>query len=75
MLAKFLCYLQLVGNEMVPGLSGGERKRTTISEAMVSRGAIDCWDCSTRGLDAGKLSLFWQKKKKKKKKQQQHESF
>lgn len=43
---------QMVGNEMVPGLSGGERKRTTISEAMVSRGAIDCWDCSTRGLDA-----------------------
>jgi ATP-binding cassette subfamily G (WHITE) protein 2 (SNQ2) len=42
----------LVGNEYVPGLSGGERKRTTISEAMVSRGAIDCWDCSTRGLDA-----------------------
>lgn len=42
----------MVGNEMMPGLSGGERKRTTISEAMVSRGAIDCWDCSTRGLDA-----------------------
>jgi ABC-type multidrug transport system ATPase subunit len=42
----------MVGNEMVPGLSGGERKRTTISEAMLSRGAIDCWDCSTRGLDA-----------------------
>ena len=40
---------------MVPGLSGGERKRTTISEAMLSRGAIDCWDCSTRGLDAGTL--------------------
>lgn len=34
------------------GLSGGERKRATISEAMVSRGAINCWDCSTRGLDA-----------------------
>lgn len=34
------------------GLSGGERKRATISEAMVSRGAIQSWDCSTRGLDA-----------------------
>lgn len=42
----------MVGNEMVPGLSGGERKRTTISEAMLGRGSIDCWDCSTRGLDA-----------------------
>eukprot|EP00026_Physarum_polycephalum_P021723 Phypoly_transcript_25173.p1 GENE.Phypoly_transcript_25173~~Phypoly_transcript_25173.p1 ORF type:complete len:138 (+),score=3.12 Phypoly_transcript_25173:38-415(+) len=48
----------LVGNEMTPGLSGGERKRATISEAMVSRGAIDCWDCSTRGLDAGRFYLF-----------------
>jgi ABC-type multidrug transport system ATPase subunit len=42
----------VVGNEMLRGLSGGERKRTTIAEAMVSRGSIDCWDCSTRGLDA-----------------------
>ena len=41
-----------MGNEFVRGLSGGERKRATIGEAMVSRGAIDCWDCSTRGLDA-----------------------
>lgn len=42
----------MVGNEFVRGLSGGERKRTTITEAMVSRSAINCWDCSTRGLDA-----------------------
>jgi ABC-type multidrug transport system ATPase subunit len=47
---------------MTPGLSGGERKRATISEAMVSRGAIDCWDCSTRGLDAG--MYFIQKERK-----------
>jgi len=38
-------------------LSGGERKRATISEAMLSRGSIACWDCSTRGLDAG-MSFF-----------------
>lgn len=43
---------QLVGNEWIRGLSGGERKRLTIAEAMVSQGAINCWDCSTRGLDA-----------------------
>jgi len=42
----------IAGNEYVRGLSGGERKRLTISEAMASQGAIECWDCSTRGLDA-----------------------
>ncbi|EGG18744.1 ABC transporter G family protein [Cavenderia fasciculata] len=42
----------LVGNEWVRGLSGGERKRMTITEAMVSGAPITCWDCSTRGLDA-----------------------
>jgi len=42
----------IAGNEFIRGLSGGERKRLTISEAMVAKGCIDCWDCSTRGLDA-----------------------
>ncbi|EGG25222.1 hypothetical protein DFA_03470 [Cavenderia fasciculata] len=42
----------MVGNEWVRGLSGGERKRMTITEAMVSAAPITCWDCSTRGLDA-----------------------
>ncbi|KAN0023395.1 hypothetical protein ACTFIU_011565 [Dictyostelium citrinum] len=42
----------MVGNEFVRGLSGGERKRVTIAESMVSGASITCWDCSTRGLDA-----------------------
>ncbi|PRP87719.1 hypothetical protein PROFUN_02419 [Planoprotostelium fungivorum] len=42
----------LIGNEWVRGLSGGERKRMTIIEAMVGSPAVCCWDCSTRGLDA-----------------------
>ncbi|KAF2068501.1 hypothetical protein CYY_010171, partial [Polysphondylium violaceum] len=42
----------VVGNEFMRGLSGGERKRLTIAEAMVSSASITCWDCSTRGLDA-----------------------
>jgi len=42
----------LVGNEFIRGLSGGERKRMTIAEAMTARSAINCWDCTTRGLDA-----------------------
>jgi len=45
-------YDTMVGNEWIRGLSGGERKRMTISEAMVSSSPINCWDCSTRGLDA-----------------------
>lgn len=36
----------LVGNEWVRGLSGGERKRMTITEAMSARAAINAWDCS-----------------------------
>ncbi|EFA80736.1 ABC transporter G family protein [Heterostelium album PN500] len=42
----------VVGDEFVRGLSGGERKRMTITEAMVSGSSITCWDSSTRGLDA-----------------------
>eukprot|EP01132_Coremiostelium_polycephalum_P010253 gene10253-12576_t len=42
----------IVGDEFIRGLSGGERKRLTITEAMVSSASITCWDCSTRGLDA-----------------------
>lgn len=42
----------MVGNEFVRGLSGGERKRLTIAEAMTTGSCINCWDCSTRGLDA-----------------------
>ncbi|KAG2177326.1 hypothetical protein INT43_007983 [Umbelopsis isabellina] len=42
----------VVGNAFVRGLSGGERKRLSIAEQMTTRSTINCWDCSTRGLDA-----------------------
>ena len=42
----------LVGNEMVPGVSGGERKRVSISETLATKSTVVCWDNSTRGLDA-----------------------
>ncbi|KAG2224969.1 hypothetical protein INT45_000090 [Circinella minor] len=42
----------LVGNAFVRGLSGGERKRLSIAEVMTTQSSINCWDCSTRGLDA-----------------------
>ncbi|KAG1466250.1 hypothetical protein G6F56_004724 [Rhizopus delemar] len=42
----------MVGNAFVRGLSGGERKRLSIAEQMTASSTINCWDCSTRGLDA-----------------------
>ncbi|KAI0031252.1 ABC-2 type transporter-domain-containing protein [Vararia minispora EC-137] len=42
----------LVGDEFVRGVSGGERKRVSISEMMATRARVQCWDNSTRGLDA-----------------------
>lgn len=41
-----------VGNEFVRGVSGGERKRVSIIEVLATKGAVVCWDNSTRGLDA-----------------------
>ena len=41
-----------VGNDFVSGISGGERKRVSIAEALAARGSIYCWDNATRGLDA-----------------------
>ncbi|KAG8863780.1 hypothetical protein FRB96_007617 [Tulasnella sp. 330] len=41
-----------VGNAYVRGVSGGERKRTSIAEVLTSHAAIQCWDNATRGLDA-----------------------
>ncbi|EOR04827.1 Brefeldin A resistance protein [Wallemia ichthyophaga EXF-994] len=42
----------VVGNDMVRGVSGGERKRVSIAETLATRASVMCWDNSTRGLDA-----------------------
>ncbi|KAH8731975.1 ABC transporter CDR4 [Phaeosphaeriaceae sp. PMI808] len=42
----------IVGNPFVRGISGGERKRVSIAEAMVTGASLISWDNSTRGLDA-----------------------
>lgn len=42
----------IVGNPFVRGVSGGERKRVSIAEMMVTRATVCAWDNSTRGLDA-----------------------
>jgi len=41
-----------VGSEYVRGVSGGERKRVSIAETLASKSTVQCWDNSTRGLDA-----------------------
>lgn len=41
-----------VGNEYVRGVSGGEKKRVSIAEALITKASIQTWDNSTRGLDA-----------------------
>ncbi|SPO07503.1 probable ABC1 transport protein [Cephalotrichum gorgonifer] len=47
-----------VGNEYIRGVSGGERKRVTISEAALSGAPLQCWDNSTRGLDSANAVEF-----------------
>lgn len=49
-----------VGNSFVRGISGGERKRVSIAEALVGKGSLQCWDNSTRGLDSANALQFVQ---------------
>ena len=42
----------IVGDSFVRGISGGERKRVSIAEMMITGGAVCSHDNSTRGLDA-----------------------
>ncbi|OBT81193.1 hypothetical protein VE02_10126 [Pseudogymnoascus sp. 03VT05] len=42
----------VVGSAFVRGISGGERKRVSIAEMMVTGATVCAWDNSTRGLDA-----------------------
>lgn len=41
-----------VGDDYVRGVSGGERKRVSLSEALAAQASVYCWDNATRGLDA-----------------------
>lgn len=41
-----------IGNEYIRGISGGERKRISIIEALCAGASVEAWDNSTRGLDA-----------------------
>ncbi|KAH8893926.1 ABC transporter-like protein [Thozetella sp. PMI_491] len=41
-----------VGNAMIRGISGGEKRRTSIAETFIGGAQFQCWDNSTRGLDS-----------------------
>lgn len=47
-----------VGNDLVRGVSGGERKRVSIAEVMICGSKFQCWDNATRGLDAATALEF-----------------
>lgn len=47
-----------VGSSLVKGVSGGERKRVSIAEALLSGSPLQCWDNSTRGLDSANAFEF-----------------
>ncbi|KAK3950972.1 ABC-2 type transporter-domain-containing protein [Pseudoneurospora amorphoporcata] len=42
----------IVGNPFIRGVSGGERKRVSIAEMLITNACVLSWDNSTRGLDA-----------------------
>ncbi|PWN90960.1 hypothetical protein FA10DRAFT_267384 [Acaromyces ingoldii] len=47
-----------VGNELIRGVSGGEKKRVSVAEVMATRAKIQLWDNSSRGLDASTAVEF-----------------
>lgn len=47
-----------VGDAFVRGVSGGERKRVSIAEAMATQASVYFWDNCTRGLDANTALEF-----------------
>ncbi|KAH6658427.1 putative ABC multidrug transporter [Truncatella angustata] len=48
----------MVGDEFIRGVSGGERKRVSLAEVIATGALIQCWDNSTRGLDASNALDF-----------------
>ncbi|KIY47781.1 pleiotropic drug resistance ABC transporter [Fistulina hepatica ATCC 64428] len=49
-----------VGDAMLRGVSGGEKKRISIAEVFAARAYMACWDNPTRGLDSSTALEFAQ---------------
>ncbi|KAK8050931.1 hypothetical protein PG993_002316 [Apiospora rasikravindrae] len=47
-----------MGNHLIRGVSGGETRRTSVAEALMSNAQFQCWDNSTRGLDSSTAQQF-----------------
>lgn len=47
-----------VGDAVIRGISGGEKKRVSIAEVLATRSCVTAWDNSTRGLDASTALEF-----------------
>ncbi|KAI9732526.1 MAG: hypothetical protein M1834_003861 [Cirrosporium novae-zelandiae] len=47
-----------IGNDLIRGVSGGERKRVSIAEVALTGSPLQCWDNSTRGLDSATALEF-----------------
>jgi ABC-type multidrug transport system ATPase subunit len=47
-----------IGNDFIRGVSGGERKRVSIAEVILTQASLQCWDNSTRGLDSAAALQF-----------------
>ncbi|KAI0074336.1 pleiotropic drug resistance ABC transporter [Panus rudis PR-1116 ss-1] len=50
----------IVGDAAIRGVSGGEKKRVSIGEALATLSRLNSWDNSTRGLDASTALEFVQ---------------
>ncbi|KIJ53326.1 hypothetical protein M422DRAFT_222683 [Sphaerobolus stellatus SS14] len=47
-----------IGNTMIRGISGGEKKRVSIAEMLGANVKLGCWDNATRGLDSSTALQF-----------------
>lgn len=47
-----------MGNSTVRGVSGGEKRRTSIAEVLVGGAQLQCFDNSIRGLDSATAQRF-----------------
>lgn len=54
------CLDTKIGNAIIRGVSGGEKKRVSIAEALITKASTQCWDNSTRGLDASTAQEYVQ---------------
>ncbi|KAK4223039.1 ABC-2 type transporter-domain-containing protein [Podospora fimiseda] len=51
-------YETKIGDAMIRGVSGGEKRRTSLAEAFISGARYQFWDNSTRGLDSSTALRF-----------------